>query len=104
MLIEDKFGIEITTKLRQLSEKYQEGTYLLDLQPGDLYKTTIAVKNNGNFDVELLHCEMLKKIRVFTLSDEARVTDAVRTVVIKPGMNYYTCILVDLCSGEYVVL
>ena len=84
-MIEDKFGIQIATRLRQLNEKDQAGTYLVDLQPGDVVKSTLTVQNKGKCDMELLHCEMLKKIRVFTLSDQARVTDALRTVVLKPG-------------------
>ena len=85
MLIEDKFGVEITTKLRQVTEKDQAGTYLVDLKPGEENHSTLTIHIKGDHPVELLHCEMLKKVRVFKLNDPKRVTDGFGTVILKPG-------------------
>ena len=85
VLIEDKFGVEITTKLRQVTEKDQAGTYLVDLKPGEENQSTLTIHIKGDHPVELLHCEMLKKVRVFKLNDPKRVTDGLGTVILKPG-------------------
>ena len=59
------------------------GTYLVDVGPGDVYRANLTIKNNGKSAVELLHCEMLKKVRVFTLNDPAKVTDGLGTAILK---------------------
>ena len=45
----------------------------------------IVLTNTGDVDVELAHCEMMKKLRVFTLRDSKKVTDGMGSAKISPG-------------------
>lgn len=47
----------------------------------------MSIKNNHSDSCELVHCELLKRIRVFQLDDEQNVTESRSTTNILPGIN-----------------
>jgi hypothetical protein len=47
----------------------------------------IVLTNKGDMVIELAHCEMMKKVRVFTLRDSKKVTDGMGTVKLSPGKS-----------------
>ncbi|KAL4226712.1 Helicase MOV-10 [Mactra antiquata] len=69
-------------------EDNNNGTYIVNVVEKELKKFDIVVSNVGNKLIELLHCEMMKKVRVFTLRDSKKVTDGMKSVQIYPGDVY----------------
>ncbi|XP_069141749.1 putative helicase MOV-10 isoform X2 [Argopecten irradians] len=83
-LIQDKNNIEIVADCDN-----RNGTYFMDLKEGVEATINITIKNNSSTDIiELVHCEMLKRIRVFTLHDEKNVTEQQNKVTILPFSHY----------------
>ncbi|XP_060073459.1 putative helicase MOV-10 [Ylistrum balloti] len=83
-LIQDKHNIKITADCEG-----KNGTYFIDLREGVETNIIITIKNVSSSDmVELVHCEMLKRIRVFTLFDEKGVTEQQNKVTILPDSTY----------------
>ncbi|XP_033744522.1 putative helicase MOV-10 [Pecten maximus] len=83
-LIQDKNSIQIKADCDR-----KNGTYFLDLKEGEERTINITIKNTSSEDmIELVHCEMLKRIRVFTLYDEKDVTEQQNKVTILPDSTY----------------
>ncbi|OWF53196.1 putative helicase MOV-10 isoform X2 [Mizuhopecten yessoensis] len=67
----------------------KNGTYFIDLREGVVSTINVTIKNvSPDHMVELVHCEMLKRIRVFTLYDEKDVTEHQNKVTILPDSIY----------------
>lgn len=79
--MQDKYNIQVKSDCEG-----DDGTYFLDLREGIESVMTLIVKNNSTKDViDLMHCEMLKRIRVFSLHDEKGVTEQQDKVAVLPG-------------------
>ncbi|KAL5015142.1 hypothetical protein ScPMuIL_009412 [Solemya velum] len=71
-LLADKHGVTITT-----TQNTSKGTVFMDIKEGVPMACQMVIKNNSQTETyELLHCEMLKRLRVFQLDDPDKVTES----------------------------
>ncbi|XP_048408824.1 putative helicase MOV-10 isoform X2 [Stegostoma tigrinum] len=70
-MIQNKGGVSVYSDF-----DVGEGKIRVSLNPNDQKQVPINVKNEGNETVTFVRCEMLRKLRVFTLRDEANVTSS----------------------------
>ncbi|XP_013408833.1 putative helicase MOV-10 [Lingula anatina] len=82
--ISDKFDITITSTVELI-----KGCYKFDLTEKVTTEINLTIKNMSTSESVILeHCEMLKRLRVFSLSDPGRVTDGIATKTILAGDSY----------------
>lgn len=79
-------GLAITSSLEEGSEVNEEGVFFIQSHEKVVNQMEIILTNNGNIPLELAHCEMMKRCRVFTLNDSKKVTDGMGKVLLKPGL------------------
>ncbi|XP_045165133.2 putative helicase MOV-10 [Mercenaria mercenaria] len=82
-LVEGSPTISITADTEE-----KEGTYFINTEEEIVKMVEITITNKGDVPVELAHCEMMKKVRVFTLRDSKKVTDGMGTAKLSPGDSY----------------
>lgn len=86
----DKEGIQIICEVPCV-----DGTFNISIKEKISKIVTIAIKNNGSCSCQLVHCELLKRLRVFQLHDDQGVTESQTTMNILPGelglkmLSYY---------------
>lgn len=80
-------GVKVTCSLNGMHQADfgEDGVFTTEMQENDMKQMDIVLTNVGNALVELAHCEMMKRCRVFTLNDSKKVTDGMGTVQLKPG-------------------
>ncbi|XP_060555779.1 uncharacterized protein LOC132716503 [Ruditapes philippinarum] len=83
-LVEGSPTITVTADVEE-----KDGTYFIHTEENEVKMVEIVLTNKGDMEVELAHCEMMKKVRVFTLRDNKKVTDGMGTVKLIPAhLNY----------------
>ncbi|KAL3851912.1 hypothetical protein ACJMK2_015607 [Sinanodonta woodiana] len=83
-LIADKYDIVVTADCPG-----KDGTIYIDMEEKMAKVMTLMVENKSKDNlVELIHCEMLKRVRVFQMEDANKVTDSMGTAVLHPGGKY----------------
>ena len=82
-LVLDKEGIQIICEVPCV-----DGTFNISIKEKISKIVTIAIKNNGSCSCQLIHCELLKRLRVFQLQDDQGVTESQTTMNILPGGTY----------------
>lgn len=75
--------ISVTTDTEEV-----DGTYFINTEEDEVKTIDITISNKGVLVLELAHCEMMKKVRVFTLRDSKNVTDGMASAVLTPGETY----------------
>lgn len=80
-------GVRVTCNLTGASqaENGEDGVFTIEMQENDIKQMDIVLTNVGNALIELAHCEMIKRCRVFTLNDSKKVTDGMGKVQLRPG-------------------
>lgn len=84
----DKLVKGIPNIVLSVNTEETEGTYFIHTEEGEVKTIDITITNKREHDIDLVHCEMMKKVRVFTLRDSKKVTDGMGTVTLKPGGTY----------------
>ena len=79
-LVLDKEGIQIICEVPCV-----DGTFNISIKEKISEIVTISIKNNGSCSCQLVHCELLKRLRVFQLQDDQGVTESQTTMNILPG-------------------
>ena len=79
-MVKGSHGLDIVSDL-----KANDGTLLMASKPGEVILSDLIVVNNGTHEAELLNCEKMKRLKVFTLNDSKKVTDGSGRVKLKPG-------------------
>lgn len=82
-LVLDKEGIQILCEAPCV-----DYTFNIMIEERVPKTVTLSIKNNGRESCELIHCELLKRIRVFQLDDAQGVTESQTTMNILPGGTY----------------
>lgn len=80
-LVKDREGISITAD----KADYINGTYHLQIRENVESTVFLRIENETQEVVELCHCEMLKRMRVFRLDDVKKVTEGQGGVHLIPG-------------------
>ncbi|XP_052781823.1 putative helicase MOV-10 [Mya arenaria] len=81
--------VRVSCKKTDKLEMTGEGVLQMMVREGDTMLADLVLQNVSTVPVELAHCEMMKKCRVFTLQDSSHVTDGMgKTAVIRPGQSY----------------
>ncbi|XP_061178747.1 putative helicase MOV-10 [Saccostrea echinata] len=83
-LIKDREGIAIIGD----NADYLNGTYHMQIKENIEKTMFLKLENQTEEMVELLHCEMLKRMRVFKLDDVKKVTEGQGAVPLIPGSHY----------------
>ncbi|XP_078339905.1 putative helicase MOV-10 isoform X1 [Crassostrea virginica] len=91
-LVKDREGISITAD----KADYINGTYHLQIRENVESTVFLRIENETQEVVELCHCEMLKRMRVFRLDDVKKVTEGQGGVHLIPGSHYV--IKVSACA------
>ncbi|XP_071140956.1 putative helicase MOV-10 [Mytilus edulis] len=82
-LVQDQKGIQIISDVSCV-----DSTFCLTINEKVPKTIVLSIKNNSNDSCELIHCELLKRIRVFQLDDDHGVTESQTTMNILPGGTY----------------
>lgn len=93
-LVKDREGIAIIGE----NAEYLNGTYHIQIQENTERTMSLRVENHTPEVVQLLHCEMLKRMRVFKLDDAKKMTEGRQAVSINSGRFP----LVNVRSWHYV--
>jgi len=80
-------GLTISSSLHKGPDANEDGTFFLQLNENESKQMEIILTNHSEKTLELAHCEMMKKCRVFALNDSKKVTDGMGKVKLKPGMH-----------------
>lgn len=83
-LVKDREGIAIIGE----NAEYFNGTYHIQIQENIERTMSLRVENHTPEVVRLLHCEMLKRMRVFKLDDAKKMTEGRESVLINSGSHY----------------
>lgn len=83
-LVKDREGIAIIGE----NAEYLNGTYHIQIQENTERTMSLRVENHTPEVVQLLHCEMLKRMRVFKLDDAKKMTEGRQAVSINSGSHY----------------
>lgn len=81
-LVKGVAGLKVSSSIGDANE---DGVFFLQLHENELKQMDITLTNTSSIDIELAHCEMMRKCRVFTLNDSKKVTDGMASYMIKPG-------------------
>lgn len=95
-MVKDREGIAIIGE----NAEYLNGTYHIQIQENIERTMSLRVENHTPEVVELLHCEMLKRMRVFKLDDAKKMTEGRESVSINSGRFP----LVNVRSKHYVLM
>ena len=92
-MTKNKNGVTVSAP----SDGRDADTLLMILKEQQPREVTLTIKNtNKTQGVELISCELLKRIRVFQLDDVRKVTESQTNVIIEPGFFIFTSILLCL--------
>lgn len=86
-MTQDKEGVEIKSVVSETSEATSADTVTLELREGDSKGVIFRIENKSKEDLFFLRCETLKRVRVFTVYDEKKVTDGMKQINIPPGLS-----------------
>lgn len=95
-MVKDREGIAIIGE----NAEYFNGTYHIQIQENIERTMSLRVENHTPEVVRLLHCEMLKRMRVFKLDDAKKMTEGWESVLINSGRR----LLVNVRSRHYVLM
>lgn len=95
-MVKDREGIAIIGE----NVEYLNGTYHIQIQENTERTLNLRVENHTPEVVQLLHCEMLKRMRVFKLDDAKKMTEGRQAVSINSGRFP----LVNVRSWHYVLM
>lgn len=107
-MVKDREGIAIIGE----NAEYLNGTYHIQIQENTERTMSLRVENHTPEVVQLLHCEMLKRMRVFKLDDAKKMTEGRQSVSINSGrfpfplvnVRSWHFVLMQLRSGRFLLV
>lgn len=98
-LVKDREGIAIIGE----NAEYLNGTYHIQIQENTERTMSLRVENHTPVVVQLLHCEMLKRMRVFKLDDTKKMTEGRQAVSINSGKFLELHVNLDLIISYWIL-